>query len=55
MWSVLVAILVILVVFCIRASIRPKNFPPGPPCLGWVGSLPYLDVRNLSRSGLGVG
>ena len=55
MWTVLVAVLVILVVFCIRASIRPKNFPPGPPCLGWVGSLPYLDVRNLSRSGVGMG
>ena len=33
-----------------QASIRPSNFPPGPPCLGWIGSLPYLDVRNLSRS-----
>ena len=34
----------------LKASIRPSNFPPGPPCLGWIGSLPYLDVRNLSRS-----
>ena len=75
MWTIVVALLVILVIFCIKvcvhcnldnsarnsssvkfnnpflkASIRPSNFPPGPPCLGWIGSLPYLDVRNLSRS-----
>ena len=65
MWTIVIALLVILVIFCIKvcmlqeihhnytfmkASIRPSNFPPGPPCLGWIGSLPYLDVRNLSRS-----
>jgi len=44
------AIVVILVVFCIKASIRPSNFPPGPPCLAVFGSLPWLDVRNLSKS-----
>jgi len=55
MWTeVLIALLVILVVFCIKASIRPKNFPPGPPCLGWIGSLPYLDVRNLTSSFLNL-
>lgn len=49
MWGVVAALVAILVIFCIKASIRPKGFPPGPPCLGWVGSLPWLDVRNLSR------
>ena len=44
MWTVVVAILVILVVLCIKASIRPSNFPPGPPCLAFAGSLPYLEV-----------
>jgi len=39
-----------LVISCIRASIRPRNFPPGPPCIAFLGSLPYLDVRNLSKS-----
>ena len=50
MWSVVVAVLVILVFFCIRASIRPSNFPPGPPCFAFAGSLPLLDVRNLTES-----
>jgi len=50
MWTVILAIVVILVVLCIKASIRPKNFPPGPPCFPLAGSLPYLDVRNLSKS-----
>ena len=36
--------------FFFQASIRPRNFPPGPPCLAFLGSLPYLDVRNLSKS-----
>ena len=49
MWTVVVALLAILIVFCIKASIRPSNFPPGPPCIAWLGSLPWLDVRNLSR------
>ena len=35
---------------CLQASIRPRDFPPGPPCLAFLGSLPYLDVRNLSKS-----
>jgi len=50
MWTIIVAILVIIIVLCIKASIRPSNFPPGPPCLAFAGSLPYLDVRNLSKS-----
>jgi len=54
MWTVVVALLAILIVFCIKASIRPSNFPPGPPCIAWLGSLPWLDVRNLSRSFLNL-
>ena len=51
MWTgVLVAILVVIIALCIKASIRPSNFPPGPPCIAWAGSLPYLDVRNLTNS-----
>jgi len=50
MWSVLVAILVVIIALCIKASIRPSNFPPGPPCFAIAGSLPYLDVRNLTNS-----
>jgi hypothetical protein len=33
-----------------QASIRPKKYPPGPPCIAFLGSLPYLDVKNLSKS-----
>jgi len=50
MWTVVVAVLVILVIICIKASIRPSNFPPGPPCLAFAGSLLHVDVRNLSKS-----
>jgi len=50
MWTVLVAILVVIIALCIKASIRPSNFPPGPPCFAVAGSLPYLDVRNLTNS-----
>ena len=50
MWTVVVAIFVILVVLCIKASIRPSNFPPGPPCLAFAGSLPFVEVRNLTNS-----
>jgi hypothetical protein len=36
--------------FYSQASIRPKKYPPGPPCIAFLGSLPYLDVKNLSKS-----
>lgn len=44
------ALFAIFVVYCIKASLRARDFPPGPPCLAFLGSLPYLDVRNLSKS-----
>jgi len=50
MWQILTAVLVILIIYCIKASIRPRDFPPGPPCIAFLGSLPYLDVRNLTKS-----
>ena len=50
MWTVVVAILVVIIALSIKASIRPSNFPPGPPCFAVAGSLPYLDVRNLTNS-----
>ncbi|KAJ9577819.1 hypothetical protein L9F63_005610 [Diploptera punctata] len=26
---------------------RPKNFPPGPPCLPIVGSIPFIPSKNV--------
>eukprot|EP00088_Acartia_fossae_P043927 TRINITY_DN4649_c0_g2_i1.p1 TRINITY_DN4649_c0_g2~~TRINITY_DN4649_c0_g2_i1.p1 ORF type:complete len:489 (+),score=168.74 TRINITY_DN4649_c0_g2_i1:31-1497(+) len=49
-WPIFTALLVIFIIYCVKKSIRPRDFPPGPPCFGVLGSLPYLDVRNLTRS-----
>jgi len=50
LWPIITSLVVVFVIYCIKASIRPRNFPPGPPCFAMLGSLPYLDVRNLSKS-----
>ena len=54
MWTWLqlsgVALLVILVFSIIRASIRPRNFPPGPLGLPIIGYLLFLDVKNIGKS-----
>lgn len=49
-WQILTTLLVIFIIYCVQASIRPKKYPPGPPCIAFLGSLPYLDVKNLSKS-----
>lgn len=49
-WPIIIAFLVIFIIYSVKKSIRPRDFPPGPPCFGVLGSLPYLDVRNLTRS-----
>ena len=38
------------IVIFIENFIRPKKFPPGPINFPLVGSLPYVDVRNISKS-----
>jgi len=51
MWpQVIGAVALILGVTLFRASLRPKKFPPGPINFPLFGSLPYVDVRNLSKS-----
>ncbi|KAG8234638.1 hypothetical protein J437_LFUL019633 [Ladona fulva] len=43
MWF-LVAILVVLLVYWVFS--KPNNFPPGPPRLPLVGSLPFINTRK---------
>lgn len=50
LFSLLAALLAVVVVVLIRSSLRPAKFPPGPRNLPIIGSLLWLDVRNLSRS-----
>jgi len=51
MWQQLIgAILLILTISLLRGSFRPKKFPPGPINFPLVGSLLYVDVRNISKS-----
>ena len=43
----LATLLVILVsAWIYLKSRRPRNFPPGPPRLPWIGSLPFIMTRN---------
>jgi hypothetical protein len=51
MWPQIIGALVIIGgVSLFRASLRPKKFPPGPTNIPILGSLLYVDVRNLSKS-----
>jgi len=51
MWPQIIGALVIIGgVSLFRASLRPKKFPPGPTNIPLLGSLLYVDVRNLSKS-----
>jgi len=51
MWlQVFLTLGVILVIYLIKSCQRPKKFPPGPRNFPLLGSLLYVDVRNLSKS-----
>merc|ERR1712123_121631 len=51
MWPQIIGALIIIAgVSLFRASLRPKKFPPGPTNIPLIGSLLYVDVRNLSKS-----
>ena len=39
-------IVLFLVLLIYKATRKPKNFPPGPPRLPVVGSLPYMGVQS---------
>jgi len=55
MWGqIIIAIVVIIIISVVKASFRPRNFPPGPPSLPLVGSMPWLDVRNLGKTFSGL-
>jgi len=51
MWvQVLGAVAVIFLIYLIKSSQRPNKFPPGPRNIPIIGSLLYVDVRNLTKS-----
>ena len=43
--TVLFLLVTLLLTYIYFASLRPKNFPPGPPALPIVGSLPFLSTN----------
>jgi len=48
--TTLIGLGVILLLAWFKMSIRPKNFPPGPVNVPFLGSVLRLDVRNLTKS-----
>jgi len=51
MWgTLLIGAAVILIFLWLKTSVRPKNFPPGPVNVPFIGSALKLDVRNLTKS-----
>jgi cytochrome P450 len=50
-WMILGAVLLAAVLLAIvKTNVRPKDFPPGPLSLPLLGSVLFLDVRNLGKS-----
>jgi len=51
MWQqVLAAAFLILAIYIFKGTLRPKKFPPGPTNVPLLGSLLYVNVRNISSS-----
>ena len=45
--GILLLIILVLIFFILYSGTKkPKHFPPGPPRLPVVGSLPYMVVKN---------
>ena len=46
MMLIIVSVLALLLLLIYKSTTKPKSFPPGPPRLPIIGSLPYIAVRN---------
>ena len=46
MMLVVVVVLVLFVLFIFKSTRKPSRFPPGPPRLPLIGSLPYIAIRK---------
>jgi len=50
MWPVVTFLLVLLLAWILDGSRKPKGFPPGPPRLPLLGSIPFLIGTTRKRS-----
>ena len=46
MWIPILVIIALLILLIYKATKKPKSFPPGPPRLPIIGSLPYIMSRS---------
>ena len=46
MMLIIVSVLTLLLLLIYKSTRKPEKFPPGPPRLPIIGSLPYIAVRN---------
>lgn len=46
MWEATCIVILLVVLLLYKGTRKPKRFPPGPPRLPIVGSLPYMAVRS---------